>query len=486
MKTAIRFILLLSLLVLTSNLYAESHQGVELVSRVHHWDQLNDLAVQDDHAYLATGTTGLHIVDVSDPERPWRVDEIETPGEANDVYVTGNLAYIADGLRGLRIVDVADPEELTDVGSYNTRGDAKYVYVVNNYAHIADGEGGLRVIDVSDPEHPEEVAYWNTPGFARDICISRGLVYVADYTNWSIYDCSEVVDYRMSPEWVITPGDTVGITESEILEFEISASDINGDTLTIEMNRAGLPDSAGFIDNGDGSGSFHWQTTYDDEGTYSPVFVVSDGELSNTLELTIVVNHYNPAPYWVVVLYDTVEIMEREAVEFSMAAQDSNDAVIILSINRGRLPDWIEFTDHGDGRCDFSWWTEREDAGIYRPLFIASDGELADTALVTIVVHPYNDAQTEPAVPAELTLYPLRPNPFNAVTRIAYAVPTPGHVKLGIYDISGRVVGMLADGDVSAGRHVCEFDGSDLSAGLFFVRLEVGGDVLTRKAVVVN
>ncbi len=101
-----------------------------------------------------------------------------------------------------------------------------------------------------------------------------------------------------------------------------------------------------------------------------------------------------------------------------------------------------------------------------------------------------NEGQSAPdaeeGLPTEFSLSQPYPNPFNAVTRIAYSVPMPSHVKLAIYDISGRLVGRLVDENVSAGRHVCEFDGSDLAAGLYFVRLEAGGDVLTRKVVMVK
>jgi len=64
------------------------------------------------------------------------------------------------------------------------------------------------------------------------------------------------------------------------------------------------------------------------------------------------------------------------------------------------------------------------------------------------------------------------PNPFNAFTRIAYSVPVLSCVRLALYDISGGLVGVLVDEDVLVGRHICEFDGSDLAAGLYFVRLE--------------
>ncbi len=92
----------------------------------------------------------------------------------------------------------------------------------------------------------------------------------------------------------------------------------------------------------------------------------------------------------------------------------------------------------------------------------------------------------ENRLPTEFSLSQPYPNPFNAVTRIAYAVPKDSHVKLAVYDISGRMVGLLIDENVSAGRHVCEFDGSDIAAGLYFVRMEARGNVLIRKAVVVK
>ncbi len=74
--------------------------------------------------------------------------------------------------------------------------------------------------------------------------------------------------------------------------------------------------------------------------------------------------------------------------------------------------------------------------------------------------------------PRRFLLLQNYPNPFNASTRIAYTVPAPSYVKLAVYDISGRLVELLADKDVLRGRHVCEFDGSNLSAGLYFVKLE--------------
>ena len=67
------------------------------------------------------------------------------------------------------------------------------------------------------------------------------------------------------------------------------------------------------------------------------------------------------------------------------------------------------------------------------------------------------DTGTVPTVlPPEITLLPNYPNPvspFNPTTTIRYGLPVDGHVDLRIYDIAGREVVMLAQGEQRAGYH---------------------------------
>jgi hypothetical protein len=73
---------------------------------------------------------------------------------------------------------------------------------------------------------------------------------------------------------------------------------------------------------------------------------------------------------------------------------------------------------------------------------------------------------------AELLGLTISPNPFNAFATVRYELPAPGWVKLSLYDLSGRLVEKLVDGEMPAGRHAIELDGSELAAGVYFVRLE--------------
>ncbi len=65
------------------------------------------------------------------------------------------------------------------------------------------------------------------------------------------------------------------------------------------------------------------------------------------------------------------------------------------------------------------------------------------------------------------------PNPFNPTTAISYKLSTLSRVTLKVYDVVGREVAVLADATQPPGEHDVSFDGSGLSSGVYFYRIEV-------------
>ncbi len=78
------------------------------------------------------------------------------------------------------------------------------------------------------------------------------------------------------------------------------------------------------------------------------------------------------------------------------------------------------------------------------------------------------------------------PNPFNPKTEIGYRKSEIGPTLLTVYDTLGRRVAILVDGVQDAGRHSVSFDASNLASGVYVYRLESGGQVQTRKMVLVK
>ncbi len=90
-----------------------------------------------------------------------------------------------------------------------------------------------------------------------------------------------------------------------------------------------------------------------------------------------------------------------------------------------------------------------------------------------------------------LALSEPRPNPMHGETSIAFAMPRGGHVRLAVYDVRGRVVRTLIDGQADAGESLLVWRGRDdqgrnLADGVYFYRLEHAGQTLTRKLLLVR
>jgi parallel beta-helix repeat protein len=73
------------------------------------------------------------------------------------------------------------------------------------------------------------------------------------------------------------------------------------------------------------------------------------------------------------------------------------------------------------------------------------------------------------------------PNPFNPATVISFTLAEKQYVKLKLYDITGREVKILADSEYDAGIHNVEFNGSELSSGVYFYRIIAGNYLETKK-----
>jgi len=141
------------------------------------------------HVYVATGTVGLTILDVSNPTSTLTLGSLNTNGTASGVTTYGNYAYIADGISGLTIADVSDASNPTLAGTWTSPLTPALVpssldvavsgNSVTTYAYIVEGISGLTVIDVSTPSAPTLVGYTPIPGISQAISVSGNHAYIA-------------------------------------------------------------------------------------------------------------------------------------------------------------------------------------------------------------------------------------------------------------------------------------------------------------------
>jgi len=94
-------------------------------------------------------------------------------------------------------------------------------------------------------------------------------------------------------------------------------------------------------------------------------------------------------------------------------------------------------------------------------------------------------------VALQLDLMQNYPNPFNPGTTISFTLPERTHVTLEIYDIHGQHVAKLVDEVLDRGENQRSWDGKDangnlVGSGVYFCRIDAGGQTLTRKMVLLK
>ena len=78
------------------------------------------------------------------------------------------------------------------------------------------------------------------------------------------------------------------------------------------------------------------------------------------------------------------------------------------------------------------------------------------------------------------------PNPFNPSTKIEFSIPQKGFTSLKVFDSLGKEIETLVSETLSSGTYATTFNGSSLSSGVYFVRLQSNGNVITSKMMLIK
>jgi len=88
--------------------------------------------------------------------------------------------------------------------------------------------------------------------------------------------------------------------------------------------------------------------------------------------------------------------------------------------------------------------------------------------------------------PSLFSLCDNYPNPFNPSTKINFSLPYQTKVRINVYDILGRKVAELINGEKSAGTYEVNFEAENLSSGVYIYQLEYPGQVISKKMLLMK
>jgi len=136
---------------------------------------------------------------------------------------------------------------------------------------------------------------------------------------------------------VLTPVDPQTVAELQTLNFTVTATDPDSDVPDIPvMTAIDVPTGATYVDNGDGTGTFNWETENLDVGVYPVSFIATDprdATLYDSIEVSITVTDYNVPPYGVIIEGQlSTRLYEGETVSITFAANDDDGTTPSIEI----------------------------------------------------------------------------------------------------------------------------------------------------------
>jgi len=402
-------------------------------------DHVMDVFVSGDYAYVADGSDGLKVVNISNPATPVIVGSVVTEG-AEGLFVSGNYAYVAD-LWTLKVINISNPATPTVVGSLSMDWVVD-VFVSGDYAYVADNDVGLKVVNISNPATPVIVGSVVTDS-ARDVWISGDYAYVADgSTGLKVVNISNPATPVIVGS-VVTNG-AIGVSVSGDYAY---VADVSAGLKIIDVSDSTTPTIVGAVEAG---------------GYIKDVFVLGDY-------------------IYLTEFHEAMKIVQKDCGLFLSADFTANPT----SVYTGNP---VQFTDQSTGNPSSWSWNFGNGVtstaqnpiyaypvhGTYTVSLTVGDGVTSDTLVRTGYI-----TSSRPPI-GEDPPYPYcEPNPSNPVSVIKFKVNQPGYVNLSIFDVQGRRVQVLVDQVLDTGVHQATFNGESFASGIYFymIRSAEGTDV---------
>jgi len=94
------------------------------------------------------------------------------------------------------------------------------------------------------------------------------------------------------------------------------------------------------------------------------------------------------------------------------------------------------------------------------------------------------DTESGPVPSLELGL-PV-PNPVTVAASIQFSLPESGFADLSVYDITGRRIATIVNGELTAGSQVVQWEPQDVANGVYFIRLTTPAGSVARQVMVIR
>ena len=468
--------------------------------------------------YLTDEQSGLHIINVNNPNTPRLISSHPTVGNAQDIALRYSAAekttyaYIADGKGGIQTLDVTKPDIPIWINHYNASGIAYGLDVSSDgdktTIAIANGTSGLKIAEMTDSYNgkiTQDIRAFSSDQGVLSVQIEKEHAFVGTDVGMEIVELETGKTLThintTNPVWGIAIIDdyaylcaksliVVDISEPKRSQI-VSQREFIGSAYKIDFNTsnayvAALEGGVHILDISEPALP-HPIAHFTTEGTATNVCLA--GEFVYVLDShqgVLKLDGKDPQQLTLLASYVETQLPIAAAIQgHYLYLLDSDTLQIIdsrtmrLSARYSRLQSPTDIAVSGSAL----YVTDLYQLSVFRVnthlLNLAVEepehNELYQPTLSTIVVHNQ--------------LFQNFPNPFNPETWIPYSLAKDTQVTLSIHDANGRLVSNQLLGYKRSGKHTVHWNGRNelgepVASGIYFYTLTAGNFSATRKMVI--
>ncbi len=441
-----------------------------------------DVAVSGHHAYVSDGGGYLHVIDITHSESPPVTGSVQTPDLALGVEISGNHAIVWECgrvqavditdprnprivgnvdisawfaalavsgdhaylvgqdlggyCRSLEVIDISNPQDLRIVGTVMSAEIPYCITVSGTFAYVAGndraGAGFLQVIDISNPEDPRIIATVHTPNDGFGVAVSGDFVYVQEVSiGLRVFDVSDPHDPRL-----------VG-------ELEISDA---WPSIYQGMGCVAVTGSHAYLLGRD---------------SRFQVIDISNPQHPRAIACVPVLASGGSPPPGIAVSGNTVYLAGDDCGVQVVDVGDPLRPRYLGSIHTGVCGDVAVSDDH---------------------IYIASWESGLQVGSKQCERSPGSSEGAESVPALDLA---VSPSPASGRASLQLTLPVRCTVRAAVYDIMGRKVRTLHDGELPAGRHDLRWNGRDemerkVAPGVYLTRLATAEGTRTARVVMLQ
>ena len=407
-------------------------------------------------AYIADANNGLIVVDLEDIDNPVYVKSFPSPGSTDGLIVEDEYVYISN--QGLRIIDASNPSKLSVIGTFTTQCGTDIIFKKDNLIFLRDVHiGGMRIINIDSLNAPKEISqiipYRN---LIESIASHKNYLYLAQVDSLGIWNIADPT----SPVHIKTlsfQGNCFAmIVEDSLL---ITSQGIGG-IIIYDLSDPSNPNLKSSLETNPHPNKLIMLNKYIIGGTYNGFKIIDASDPYALVEkLNYTLNIY------------TCDLKTSNNYLY-VAHADSGVTIIDLTNILAPVVAGV-FDTPG-----IAWKLDTVDDKIF----------VADTRYGMSIIRNnlITDISEQIPFPISFKLSQNYPNPFNPSTIIQFSISRKEFVKVKVCDVLGKEIATLVNEEKPAGFYEVEFDGSNLSSGVYLYSLIVNGVIQNKKMILLK